>query len=383
MGEIGDALRAARLDLGVDLRRASADTRISYLFLEALEEERFSDLPAAVYVRGFLRSYAGYLGLEGQALIDRLPEPFAAQPVSPQVGFVPGPGRGSATTWPPRPDAGSGEEAVEPTASGESAPPPESGAAPGTFPGRRTVGGRGGGREEPLGHLPPVLPYADSRIPPDRGDEGSRLMGLLLLALAVIIAAGMLGGFLLIVTRGGDGEPLGAGTLETPTATSRTQTVVPPQGSTPTPGGAESTTPGAGSPAATASPGRGTPTPGPRPTTGSENPTATATRTTAPTPSPTSETPTPTATASPTATPTLSPTPTATPFVNHPSRYQECTDGVCGGTTIRIVCAPDGWFVDRADVNGVFPADQYGWPAPVITRELGVSLEEAAAAACS
>ncbi|PYT14046.1 MAG: hypothetical protein DMF51_09410 [Acidobacteria bacterium] len=34
-------------------------------YLQAIEEERFGDLPAAVFVRGFLREYARCLGLPG------------------------------------------------------------------------------------------------------------------------------------------------------------------------------------------------------------------------------------------------------------------------------------------------------------------------------
>ncbi|MFQ5381975.1 MAG: helix-turn-helix domain-containing protein, partial [Dehalococcoidia bacterium] len=298
MGEIGEALRTARLDLGVDLRRASADTRISRLFLEALEEERFSELPAAVYVRGFLRSYAGYLGLDGQRLIDQLPEPFAAPPASPQVGFVPGPGRRQATVWPPRPG---GEDTLEEAAvANEGDPESPAGAAPGLFPGRRTVGGRKAPREEPLGHLPPAVPHPDPRLPTDRGEGGNQLLGLLLLLFAVIIAVGVIGGFLLIITRGGGGEPLGAGAGETPTPASRTQTVVPPQGSTPTPDATGSITPGSGSPAPSRSPGLVTPpptfTPAPRPTSGGANPTSTPPPTSTPASTPGEATPTATPT---------------------------------------------------------------------------------------
>jgi hypothetical protein len=41
--------------------------------LEALEQENFSVLPAPVYARGFLRSYAGYLGLEASDLLPFFP----------------------------------------------------------------------------------------------------------------------------------------------------------------------------------------------------------------------------------------------------------------------------------------------------------------------
>ncbi len=61
---IGEALRGAREGLGLTVEQAAVDTRISARFLEALEMERFEDLPADVYVRGFIRSYAAYLRLD-------------------------------------------------------------------------------------------------------------------------------------------------------------------------------------------------------------------------------------------------------------------------------------------------------------------------------
>src|SRR5690606_33603939 len=61
-------------------------------FLQALEVEEFEALPAPVYVRGFLRSYANYLGLEPQSLLDELRgNPTVAG--GPEA-FVRGPSRG-------------------------------------------------------------------------------------------------------------------------------------------------------------------------------------------------------------------------------------------------------------------------------------------------
>ncbi|HVM16734.1 MAG TPA: helix-turn-helix domain-containing protein, partial [Gaiellaceae bacterium] len=66
---IGSSLRARREQLGLTLQRAEAETRIRSRYLAALEEERFDDLPAEAYARGFLRSYATYLGLDGGAYL--------------------------------------------------------------------------------------------------------------------------------------------------------------------------------------------------------------------------------------------------------------------------------------------------------------------------
>jgi cytoskeleton protein RodZ len=68
--EIGNSLREARLRQGADLVEAEGATKIRSKYLRALEEERFELLPAQTYVKGFLRSYAEYLGLDGQLYVD-------------------------------------------------------------------------------------------------------------------------------------------------------------------------------------------------------------------------------------------------------------------------------------------------------------------------
>ena len=45
-------------------------TKIRGKYLRALEDEQFEVLPAQTYVKGFLRSYADYLGLDGQLYVD-------------------------------------------------------------------------------------------------------------------------------------------------------------------------------------------------------------------------------------------------------------------------------------------------------------------------
>jgi len=67
---LGETLRQARLDKGVSLADAARDTRIRRVYLEALESEDPASLPAPVYTRGFLRTYADYLGLNAQAMVD-------------------------------------------------------------------------------------------------------------------------------------------------------------------------------------------------------------------------------------------------------------------------------------------------------------------------
>jgi len=68
--EIGNSLREARLRQGLEFPEIEQATKIRGKYLRALEEESFDVLPAQTYVKGFLRSYADYLGLDGQLYVD-------------------------------------------------------------------------------------------------------------------------------------------------------------------------------------------------------------------------------------------------------------------------------------------------------------------------
>ena len=67
---LGSLLGEARRARGVTLEQAAAATRIRVRHLTALEEGRFAELPAPVYVRGYLRTYAGYLESDPELLLD-------------------------------------------------------------------------------------------------------------------------------------------------------------------------------------------------------------------------------------------------------------------------------------------------------------------------
>jgi cytoskeletal protein RodZ len=81
---IGERLRNAREAKGLSLRAVADLTRIRAIYLQALEEERFDQLPGAVYARGFLRTYADALGLDADRLLDAYPsalEPPVPAPI--------------------------------------------------------------------------------------------------------------------------------------------------------------------------------------------------------------------------------------------------------------------------------------------------------------
>lgn len=70
MFELGNNLREARQRRRIDLVAAEQDTKIRSKYLAALETEDFDILPGPVFVRGFLRTYSRYLGLDSQLFID-------------------------------------------------------------------------------------------------------------------------------------------------------------------------------------------------------------------------------------------------------------------------------------------------------------------------
>ena len=60
----GSTLRRARLRAGVDLEEISEITKVSMTNLRNIEDQNFEDLPANVYIRGFVMAYATTIGLE-------------------------------------------------------------------------------------------------------------------------------------------------------------------------------------------------------------------------------------------------------------------------------------------------------------------------------
>src|SRR6476659_2265773 len=79
MFEIGSSLRAVRMRQELELSQAEHDTRIRAKYLRALEDERFDVLPGAAYTKGFLRTYADYLGLDAQPFVDEYNTRFAPE----------------------------------------------------------------------------------------------------------------------------------------------------------------------------------------------------------------------------------------------------------------------------------------------------------------
>src|SRR3712207_2949676 len=71
---IGAVLEKARRERGLSLKDVEQATKIRTRYLEGLEREDYSMLPDAVYVQGFLKTYANFLGLDGERLSRELRE---------------------------------------------------------------------------------------------------------------------------------------------------------------------------------------------------------------------------------------------------------------------------------------------------------------------
>jgi cytoskeleton protein RodZ len=69
MREVGAQLRRVRLERGEELEDVAKHLRIRSAYLFGIEQGDLSMLPGRVYALGFLRSYAGYLGFDGDELI--------------------------------------------------------------------------------------------------------------------------------------------------------------------------------------------------------------------------------------------------------------------------------------------------------------------------
>lgn len=66
---VGHSLKVVRERRDLALTDVSARLRIRRPYLEAIEEGRFGELPGAVYVSGFLRQYAEFLGLDPEQVL--------------------------------------------------------------------------------------------------------------------------------------------------------------------------------------------------------------------------------------------------------------------------------------------------------------------------
>jgi cytoskeletal protein RodZ len=85
VSELGNKLREARIRRSLSIKDVEDVTKIRSKYLEALEEDDFEVLPGPTYVKAFLRTYATFLKLDENALVDQYRrdyEPREEEPVA-------------------------------------------------------------------------------------------------------------------------------------------------------------------------------------------------------------------------------------------------------------------------------------------------------------
>lgn len=78
---VGGLLRASRLRRNEELRDVAKSLRIRQVYMEAIEDCRYDDLPGTIYAVGFIRAYAELMGLDGEEVIRR----FKAEVEEPEI----------------------------------------------------------------------------------------------------------------------------------------------------------------------------------------------------------------------------------------------------------------------------------------------------------
>lgn len=86
MSNIGESLNKKRTELGLSLEVVEEETRIRKKYLEAMENGQWHVMPGNVYARGFLKTYAVYLGINEKEMLQELsriqsPEEITKPPV--------------------------------------------------------------------------------------------------------------------------------------------------------------------------------------------------------------------------------------------------------------------------------------------------------------
>lgn len=88
--DIGLFLKESRESLGISISEAGRALHIRPAYLTALESGKLELLPGKTYIRGYIRTYAGYLGVDAQEV---LAEFDAIAPVQSEKDFIPTPTR--------------------------------------------------------------------------------------------------------------------------------------------------------------------------------------------------------------------------------------------------------------------------------------------------
>lgn len=73
---LGETLKSKRKELNLSLKEVENATSIRSSYLEAIEDGSITNLIAGIYVQGFLKQYASFLGMEVDQLVRENPMAF-------------------------------------------------------------------------------------------------------------------------------------------------------------------------------------------------------------------------------------------------------------------------------------------------------------------
>jgi len=73
---VGHLFRTKRKDLNLTLKEAENTTSIRVMYLEAIEEGSIHQFISGIYAIGFMKQYAGFLGLDFDSIARELPHAF-------------------------------------------------------------------------------------------------------------------------------------------------------------------------------------------------------------------------------------------------------------------------------------------------------------------
>jgi cytoskeletal protein RodZ len=66
---VGEILKAEREKRGISIKDVEKGTSIRSLYIQAIEDGDYAIVPGEVYLKGFIRNYATFLGLDGQEMV--------------------------------------------------------------------------------------------------------------------------------------------------------------------------------------------------------------------------------------------------------------------------------------------------------------------------
>ena len=87
VGHIGLILREGRQNLGVSLQDIADTLCIRYIYLQAIEDGRFDELPGPAYATGFLRAYSDFLGFDTERFLKRFRAEIGIQEQALELDF--------------------------------------------------------------------------------------------------------------------------------------------------------------------------------------------------------------------------------------------------------------------------------------------------------